>query len=166
MVRILVLLVLAAAVIAILAGFKRPSSAQVKSWAKKWVLITIVGSLIFFAATGRLNGLFAFLGVALAYVVKSLPQWLRYAPYVQRLWQEYMAGKGQSANSQGSRNQGQRYGMSKAEAYEVLGLKPGATEEEIINAHRKLMQKNHPDRGGSDYLAAKINAAKKVLLNQ
>jgi len=54
--------------------------------------------------------------------------------------------------------------MSRAEAYQVLGLQPGATTDDIRAAHRRLMQAAHPDHGGSDWLAARINQARDVLL--
>jgi hypothetical protein len=54
--------------------------------------------------------------------------------------------------------------MSRAEALQVLGLGEGATQEQIREAHRRLMLANHPDRGGSTFLAAQINRAKDVLL--
>jgi hypothetical protein len=55
-------------------------------------------------------------------------------------------------------------GMSRAEALAILGLDEDASDEDIVAAHRRLMQKLHPDRGGNDYLAAKINQAKDFLL--
>ncbi|WP_068082479.1 DnaJ domain-containing protein [Polycladidibacter stylochi] len=54
--------------------------------------------------------------------------------------------------------------LSDEEAYQILGLARGATSEEIIAAHRRLIKRLHPDSGGSAFLAAKLNEAKERLL--
>ena len=53
---------------------------------------------------------------------------------------------------------------SKDEAYKILGLDFDATKDDIISAHKELIRKNHPDKGGSDYLSSKINEARDILL--
>ena len=73
-------------------------------------------------------------------------------------WREYFA---ETAASPGSEPMDEDQ-----QAYEILGLAPGASAEEIHAAHRRLMKGVHPDQGGSTFLAARINAAKDRLLRK
>ncbi len=74
-------------------------------------------------------------------------------------WREAWGGKASDQKAQGPSGK-----MSEEEAFAVLGLKPGAKSEDVRAAHRRLMKEFHPDKGGSDYLATKINQAKERLL--
>jgi hypothetical protein len=87
--------------------------------------------------------------------------------YLDRRGAGWREGRTEEATKEQARApRGGRTRMAREEAYEVLGLKKGASEDEIRAAHRKLMMKLHPDQGGSTYLAARINEAKDVLLGR
>jgi hypothetical protein len=76
-------------------------------------------------------------------------------------WREH--AQGDAATGQGGTPRGP---MTQEEAYQILGLQPGASAEEIGRAHRALMKRLHPDQGGSTYLATRVNEAKDVLLRR
>ena len=133
---------------------------------KKLVFWSIIGSVIgvlgILAVTGHLNIITA----AIAGLVALLPramQLAKYLPFVNRLYQQGNQNN-QQTNSSSSPPPRGKQNMSTEEAMEVLGLKANYSKDDVIQAHRRMMQKVHPDRGGSDYLAAQINRAKDTLV--
>jgi DnaJ-like protein len=73
-------------------------------------------------------------------------------------WSEYAQGHAAAGRAAGSSGK-----MTEQEAYQILGIEPGASADAVARAHRALMKKLHPDQGGSTYLAARVNEAKEVL---
>ncbi|MGB0935119.1 MAG: DnaJ domain-containing protein [Alphaproteobacteria bacterium] len=105
-----------------------------------FLALIFIGLLI----SGRLNWLFSIL----------LPIFI---PIFISAWQG-------SRNKQGVDAPPSTKNMTLDQAYEILGLKPGASKEDVIAAYHKLMKKNHPDTGGSTYIARQLTDAKDLIL--
>lgn len=110
-----------------------------------------------------------------AYLDRRFPEWReQYSSADHTGYEETDGSTGESDSSNtghGSTGQGKRYrpastGMTEALALEILGLQPGVDRKAVTEAHRRLMQKLHPDRGGSDYLAKRINEARDYLISR
>jgi hypothetical protein len=157
----------------------RPSPGQTSSVETGWLAMTLdhdSGSMEGTVRNGRFAGrylsslgladLLALLDDCRAADPESVPLLEAYLDRTQPGWRE--PGSAEAGAQDASSDPGfatpPRGGMSRDEAYQILGLEPGAGPEAVRDAHRRLMQKLHPDHGGSTYLAAKLNQAKDLLL--
>ena len=128
----------------------------------------LLGILLVLIVSGRAGwlavaaaGVLAALRWLLPLVVQLLPSLLTKMQHAQTSSEKKHENK-QEDNHKTPQN---RTRMSRQDALAVLGLPANASRDDIVHAHRKLMQRVHPDRGGSEYLAAQLNQARDVLLN-
>ena len=140
---------------------------------RKILLRSVIGALILMlimmAVTGRMHWIFAIIGALIPFMrgllgigLQFLPVWLKYKNRQQ---------PNQGQERQQTQSPVQSSTMDDKEAQDILGLKGdigrGEITAEMINdAHRRLIQKLHPDRGGNDYLAARVNLARDLLLKR
>lgn len=151
---ILLVIAVIAIVLAIRHINRQPAENKNKTLIKVGLYTTAI-ILIGLVVTGRAHWLAAAIGALLPFVQKVSVLAFRFLPFLNGLrqkQQQHSQANDSSAND------------NVTKALQIFGLESVSSEEEVIQRHRELMQKNHPDRGGSDYLASQINEAKETLL--
>ncbi len=161
-IRLFLALVAVAGIMWYLAWYHRADPESRRRSLRTATLYGIGFGLLLLVVTGRIPWLFALFSAAVP--------WINRAMAARRLWTGFRQGDqmGNGGNQDSGRQTNRRpvETMTRDEALEILGLQPDATRQEVIDAHRKLMSRVHPDKGGSDYLARSINQAREILLDE
>lgn len=160
MARIVILLAMAFLGYLLWNELKKRSAKQRRQLLFRGALFGLLGVILVLAATGRVHWIMAALAAALPFAKVLFNLLSRAFPFLQVWMKHRQQGDGQ-ATTPNSHTQ-----LAEEEAWQLLGLEPGASREEVIQAHKRLIQKVHPDRGGNDYLASKLNAARDLLLKK
>lgn len=134
-------------------GFKKPSPERLKQIYKYLFIICGLG----FA--------FILLRLGLPYIAAAVGFISAFFPYIRRVIQIISAlGFIRKIIGTNKTKSAKNIKLTAKEAREILGVSENASREEIKNAYNNLMKKNHPDYGGSKYLASQLNAARDILL--
>lgn len=155
MFQFLLLVIVATCVLILWSKYQRGDWEQKKRVIRQGLKYAFLALIIFMVMRGRLHWLGGLVAASI--------------PFLPDLYQKFLARLRENKNP-GQENQAPQAPLtSTEEAMEILGLSGNIdqgeiTAEMITDAHRKLIQKLHPDRGGNDYLAAKINQARDLLL--
>jgi DnaJ homolog subfamily C member 19 len=149
-----------------LKAFERASVASIKAllvWTAALSGLALAGILVLSGRGGAAIGALVMFGPLILQKIRAA----RLQASAHRTGAGTSAGNGTAgANPHGGSWGARKSGgpLSRQEAYEILGLKPGASEVEIKAAHHRLMRSAHPDVGGSEWLATRVNQARDVLL--
>jgi len=122
--------------------------------------LALVVALAALAATGRLHWLAAAAAALLPFLRRSGGLMVRFLPILGRTFTAFR----QRRPGAGSAGRSAAGAMTRQEALSVLGLGANASKQEGSDPHRRLMAKNHPDRGGSTFIAQQLNEAKRALI--
>ena len=159
MARIIVLLAIVILGYLFWQGLKQRNPEQRRKLLLQGTLCALIIVTLLLAATGRVHWIMAAVAAALPFIKGLLGLLLRGFPFLQA-WLKHRSARTEQTSSPSNPSE-----PSEEEAWQLLGLQPGASRDDIVRAHKRLIQKLHPDRGGNDYLAAKLNAARDLLLN-
>ena len=141
---------------------QRPTRATTMITAASLLLVAALGLL---AATGRLHWLAA-VGAALLPFLRRGFSLIRYLPFLGRMYSQFSQNTHTHQGSGADQRSTAPDLMTPDQARAVLDLAPNPSKQEVVDAHRRLMMKIHPDKGGSTYLAQQLNEAKGVLLKR
>lgn len=125
----------------------------------KSVVLFFIAIILLLVMTGRVHWIMAIIAALIPLSKILLSLLFRARPFLQ-FWRRHRQTQNNDIPSSNPANNK----LAEDEAWQILGLAPGASRDEVIQAHKKLIQKLHPDRGGNNYLAAKLNAARDLLL--
>jgi len=153
-----VIIILCVLLISSLLWLKRQQPNQRPRTLLKILFIIATVLIVILTISGRLHWLGAALLAVLIFVKKYSFILLRVFPFLRQLLDKKHKSTSQHVPTHGS--------LSRQEALEILGLTDDASQEEILTAHKRLMQKFHPDHGGSNFLASQINQARDALINK
>ncbi len=134
--------------------------AALMNWSLIGGAIVVVGLIL----AGRAPWVMGILAALMA-VAGRVAQLASYFPIFKQIFGQASGAENGSSQSNGGPGVANNQDMDKRPAAEILGVAENASAEEVKLAHKRLMQKLHPDRGGSDALAKQINRAKDVLLS-